>query len=69
MDTRQLRPPESSRESYQNQSCVSEAQHVLTPGGDDPADVFREKRGFSMLRGTDGAPDSLESFAHNEVAS
>jgi hypothetical protein len=39
MDTGQLRAVESSRESGQNQSCVSKAQKVLTPGGDDPADV------------------------------
>jgi hypothetical protein len=39
MDTGQLRTPESSRESGQNQSCVSKAKKVLTPGGDDPADV------------------------------
>ena len=68
MDTGQLRAPKSARESDQHQSCVSKAEKVLTPGGDDPADVCREKRGLSVLRGADGAADALEGFADDEVA-
>ena len=68
MDTGQLRAPESARESDQHQSCVSKAEQVLAPGGDDPADVCREKRGLSVLRGADGAADTLERLAHDKVA-
>jgi len=39
VDTCQLRPAKSARESHQNQSCVAKAEQILTPGGDDPADV------------------------------
>jgi len=68
MDTCQLRPARSARESNQNQSCVSKAEKVLAPGGNDPADVCRNERGFSVLRGADGAADSFESLADDEVA-
>ncbi len=68
MDTCQLRPAKSARETGQNQSCVSKAQEVLAPRGDDPADVCGKERGLSVLRGADGAADSFESFADNKVA-
>ena len=68
MDTGQLRAAKSARESDQDQCCVPKSQQVLAPGGDDPADVCREERGLSVLRGADGAADSFECFADNEVA-
>jgi hypothetical protein len=67
MDTRQLRPPESTRESDQHESYVSKAEQVLPPGGNDPADVGREKRGLSVLRDADGAADSFEGLANNKM--
>ena len=67
MDTCQLRAAESARESDENQSCVSEAQQIIAPGGNNSADVCREERGFSVLRGADGAADTLEGFADDEV--
>jgi len=39
-----------------------------TPGGDDPADVCREKRGFSVLRGADRAADTFEGLTDYEMA-
>ena len=68
MDAGEFRAAESARESNQDQCCVPESQQVLAPGGDDPADVCREKRGLSMLRGADGAADTLEGLTYDKVA-
>ena len=58
----------SAREPGQHQCGVSNPEKVSAPGGDDPADVCREKRDLSVLRGADGASDTLEGFADDEVA-
>lgn len=68
MDTGELRAPESARESHQDKCGVPKTHQVLAPGSDDPADVCREERGFSVLRGADGATNSFEGFADDEVA-
>ena len=68
IDTGQFRSPEAARESDQHQSCVSKAEQVLAPGSDDPPDVCREKRSLSVLRGADGAADTLERLAHDKMA-
>ena len=68
IDAGQLRPAKSSRKSDQDKCGVPKAEKVFTAGGDNPADVRRKERGLSVLRGADGAPDSLEGFADDEVA-